>query len=280
MSCSLDQLYRTIGISKQAVKRYADRQWAFDQRVSALIVEADVLRRAHPGCGVEKMYYTLRPDFIGRDRFVELFMGLGYKLHYKKKSHITTRRADFYYPNLIEGLQVDTACVVWQSDITYVRVGEQFFYLVFIIDIYTKKIVGHCASDNMRATANMKALKMALMDHQAPLYHHSDRGSQYIYHQYTGLLKNLGTKISMGLIAQENAYAERVNGTIKNEFIEYWKPQDLRQLRAYLQKAVSYYNNKRPHDHIAKRTPADYHRQVLNRTTQGEIITIPKFEHV
>ena len=59
--------YESLNISKQAVHRYAHRQTVLDEQVSQLILEADELRKAHPGCGVEKMYDTLQPDFIGWD---------------------------------------------------------------------------------------------------------------------------------------------------------------------------------------------------------------------
>ncbi|MGM0934980.1 MAG: DDE-type integrase/transposase/recombinase, partial [Bacteroidota bacterium] len=108
----------------------------------------------HPGCGVEKMYYTLKPGFIGRDRFVETFIQLGYRLKRKKNYRRTTIAGKIYYPNKIKGLEINTPSVVWQSDITYYRVGDKFYYAVFIIDVYTKKVVGYRVSDHMRGTAN------------------------------------------------------------------------------------------------------------------------------
>ncbi|WP_046759411.1 hypothetical protein, partial [Kordia jejudonensis] len=84
MSYSLNNLYKTIGISKQAVSQYQKRQDIFDIKLLQLITEADELREEHPGCGVEKMYYSLAPNFIGRDRFVETMMELGYRLKRKK----------------------------------------------------------------------------------------------------------------------------------------------------------------------------------------------------
>lgn len=92
-----------------------------------MVVEADQLREEYPGCGVEKMYHTLRPDFIGRDRFIETFMELGYRLKLKKNYRRTTYSSDVYYPNLIKGFQVNAPSVIWQSDITYIRVSEKFF---------------------------------------------------------------------------------------------------------------------------------------------------------
>jgi transposase InsO family protein len=271
----MNQLYKTIGISKQAVYQYAKRQAAFDKRVSHLVMEADQLREDHPGCGVEKMYDTLRPDFIGRDRFVATFMELGYRLKRKKNFRRTTFSSDVYYPNLIKGMKVNAPCVIWQSDITYIRVGEKFYYGVFIIDVYTKKIVGYQVSDHMRASANVKALQMALKSNKAPEIHHSDRGSQYIYNEYIGLLKSKGCKISMAKTAQDNAYAERINRTIKNDYIEHWKPKSFDQLKRMVKKAVNQYNTVRPHDNIGKISPMEFEKRMLmKRSFHQHSITI------
>ena len=254
----MNQLYEGIGISKQAVHQYARRQTLFDHRLMELMSEADDIRKDHPGCGVEKMYYTLKPDFIGRDRFVETFMQLGYRLKRKKNYRRTTIAGKIYYPNKIKGIEINAPSVVWQSDITYYKVGDKFYYAVFIIDVYTKKIVGYEVSDNMRGTANLKALKMALKDNKAPKIHHSDRGSQYTYKSYVDLLKANATTISMALSAQDNAYAERINRTIKEEYLDHWMPQSFRQLKNQVDKAVKNYNNKRSHDHLEKRNPKEF----------------------
>jgi len=236
----MNTLYKTIGITKQAVDQYHKRQLVFDNKIGHLMIDVEELRRDHPGCGVAKMYDTLRPNFIGRDRFIETFMSLGYRLKTVNNYRRTTYAGSIYYPNLIQGKQLQGASEVWQSDITYIRVKEKFYYAVFIIDVYTKEIVGYSLANHMRASANIRALKMALEKHKAPKTHHSDRGSQYTSHEYTRMLKENGTSISMGLIAQENAYAERINGTIKNEFITHWNPQNYEQLKKYIKKAVTY----------------------------------------
>jgi transposase InsO family protein len=248
-----------IGISKQAVNQYSKRQSIFDLHVSNLLIEVDELRADHPGCGVEKMYYTLRPSFLGRDQFVDLLMNLGYRVKHKKNYRRTTIGSKLYYPNLIQGVEVIAPSMIWQSDITYIEVGLRFYYAVFIIDVFTRKIVGHQVSDHMRATANVKALLLGLESHDAPKIHHSDRGSQYIYSEYLNILKSKGTNISMGLIAQDNAYAERINRTIKEEYLDHWKPQNYPELVKMVQKAVDNYNQKRLHDNLFKLTPQQCH---------------------
>jgi len=278
MSYSLNALYDQVGISKQAVAQYERRQAVFDQRMGNILKQADALRASHPGCGVEKMYYTFRPDFIGRDRFIEFMMALGYRVKRKKNYRVTTRSGSKYYPNLVEGLEVDRPGYVWQSDITYIEMGGRFYYAVFIIDVYSKEIVGYELSDHMRGSANVNALKKALKKHPAPAYHHSDRGSQYTYKVYTDILEKSGTQLSMGKIAQENAYAERINGTIKNEFLAYWKPKTFKQLKSCIRKAVMYYNNHRPHNNIGRVSPKVFN-ETLKHQKEPDVMTIFKYEN-
>lgn len=262
----MNAIYKVIGISKQAVHQYQNRQAVFDQKVAGLLMEVQELRKEHPGCGVEKMYHTLQPDFIGRDRFIELFMDLGFKLKHKKNYRRTTYSTHFYYPNLIKGYVVERPNVIWQTDITYIYVKAEdcFYYGVFIIDVYTKKIVGHQVSNHMRATANLKALQMAFTENGSPIIHHSDRGSQYICKEYVELLELNKIKISMALTAQDNAYAERINKTIKEEYLDYWKPNNFKELKKYVTKAVLHYNHKRPHNNLNRLTPYDFEIQYKN----------------
>jgi transposase InsO family protein len=257
----MNALYKTIGVSKQAVYQYAKRQHIFDAKATQLVAEAEKLREEHPGCGVEKMYHTLKPDFIGRDRFIEMMMALGFRIKRKKNYRRTTIASKIYYPNLIKGMEVVGPCQVWQSDITYIPVKDKHYYAVFIIDVYTKKIVGYQVSDHMRATANVKAMEMALRSHPPPRIHHSDRGSQYIYKKYIEILKQHKCNISMSLTAQDNAYAERINRTIKEEYLDYWRPSSFIELKRYVNKAVKSYNHKRPHNGINKISPDIFEKQ-------------------
>lgn len=263
MNYSLNQLYQAIGISKQAVSQYHHRQQYFDARVWELISEAEALRKQHPGCGVEKMYHTLKPLFIGRDRFIEMMMDTGFRLKRSKNYRRTTYAGKIQYSNLIKGMSIAAPSVIWQSDITYLSVGNNFYYAVFIIDVYSKKIVGYKVSKTMRAIANVEALTMALRDHRAPKIHHSDRGSQYSCHRYISLLKDRKTQISMGLKAQDNAYAERINRTIKEEYIDHWKATTYEQLKHHVKKAVEHYNQKRSHQHLNRMTPAGFEARWL-----------------
>lgn len=263
MSFSLNSLYSVVGISKQAVWAQAQREALLAPQLDALLMEVDRLLEEHGGCGLDKMYRTLQPDFLGRDRFISLMQELGYGRKAMKNPCRTTYAGHIRYPNLIEGLLVYGPNQVWQSDITYIRVGDAFYYAVFLIDIYTKRIVGFQVSDHMLAEANLAALQQAFkLRRGVPLnglIHHSDRGSQYGAHLYTNVLKAQGIAISMGLHAQGNAYAERVNGTIKNEYLAYKSVTTFERLKREVAKAVKHYNEKRLHDSLPGRfTPVTF----------------------
>ena len=269
---SLNSLYRSIGLTKQAVFDYQRRQKAFDIELSDLIVQVDEIREEHPGCGVEKMYETLQPKSLGRDKFCELFMSLGYRIKKHKNYQRTTIPTHIRYPNLIQGMQLMKPYQLIQSDITYFELNGKFYYIVFIIDVYTREIISHVTSDNLRAEANHEALQTAL---KKMIYtdweciHHSDRGSQYVSNKYLELLKSSKIHTSMGLIAQDNAYAERVNGTIKNEYLNRWKIDNERELKSKVNKAVKHYNEKRKHLAFRnKYSPLEFKNTLLALDTQ------------
>ena len=251
MTYSLNSLYRSQGVSKQAVHQSYKRQQLFDMELQELVIEADTIREEHPGCGVEKLYLTLQPKLMGRDKFCEIFMDLGYRVRRIKNYTRTTYPTWFHYPNLIEGMVVTRPYQVVQSDITYFDVAGKFYYLVFIIDVYTREVLGYNVGSNMRAECNVKALKMALKkipkESLKTMIHHSDRGAQYGSHLYLNLLKAKGIQVSMGMYAQDNAYAERINGTIKNEYLKLWHIPDYDTLKSKTKKAVNHYNSKRLH---------------------------------
>ena len=262
-----------LDISKQAVHQSRSRQAKFDLELQDLISQVDLIREEHPGCGVEKMYTILNPQTMGRDKFCDIFMELGYRVKKIKNYRKTTIPTWFSYPNLISGMQVMHPFEVIQSDITYFDVAGKFYYIVFIIDVYTREILGYNVADNLRSTSNIKALKMALSnipkDKCKNLIHHSDRGSQYGSKDYIKILTDNQISISMGEIAQDNAFAERINCTIKNEYLKLWNIFDFKSLRSKTRKAVKHYNSKRLHLAFKnKYSPLQFKENVLNLNTQ------------
>lgn len=273
MRYSLNQLYRAVGITKQAAWEYQRRKEAELEIIRHVMHKVNDRRSEHPGEGLEKLYWQLNPEGMGRDRFCEIFKGLGYGLKRRRNPVRTTIAAHKVFDNLIENQLVDGPNQVWQSDITYIKIGDRFYYLTFIVDVYTKLIVGYAISDNLRAEANRRALKMALKrykDHDlSRLIHHSDRGSQYIDGLYLQMLRSREITISMGRKAQDNAYAERINGIIKNEYLYPRELRSYKQLSRYTRQAVTDYNTKRHHNALHRCSPADFEQQ-WHHTSQAD----------
>lgn len=278
MNYSLNSLYKEIGVSKQAVYQSKIRQLGFDKELELLVKEADLLKKEHPGCGVEKMYHTLEPKTMGRDKFCDIFLSLGFGVKPIKNYAKTTVAGHINYPNLITGMQVTRPYQVIQSDITYFYLRDRFYYLTFIIDVYTREILGYHVSDHLRASANVKALEMALKNmtfKPGELIHHSDRGSQYGSDVYRSILKEKGILISMGLTATDNAYAERVNGIIKNEYLKRWEIKNFEALKRKTKQAVNHHNNKRLHRSLdMDYTPITFkaHWLTLNNQDRPKVI--------
>jgi len=268
----MNAVYQIGGVTKQAVHKHLRVQTDWSDKVDELRVQVDEIRSVHPGCGLEKLYDTLKPAWLGRDKFIQVFIELGYRVKKRPNFIKTTIPAVLRYPNLIQGLLVYDKNRVWQTDITYLEVAGRFYYLTFIVDIYTKVIRGYKASDNMRAEANLSALKMALKESKivSGLIHHSDRGSQFVDNNYRKLLDDHRIHMSMGLIAQDNAYAERVNGILKNEYLKGKVIDSFSALRRELKIAVNHYNEKRIHRHLpGKQSPRQFEKQLLNLSTQN-----------
>jgi len=181
LSYSLNNLYQAMNISKQAVHQHFERQALEQARIFALLDAVERERSIHKRCGLEKLYYLIRPDWIGRDRFCSLLMELGYGVGRRKNYRRTTYPVSSRYQNLIEGMVVSRPWQVVQTDITYfesVSAGR-FFYLTFLVDVYSKVIYGYQASDSLSAEANIAALRMLLKVYKGKkegLIHHSDRG--------------------------------------------------------------------------------------------------------
>lgn len=165
---------------------------------------------------------------------------------------------------------------LWVSDITYIRSEEGWMYLSLITDAFSRKIVGYSIADNMEAASVAAALKMALngrLDKTARPVHHSDRGIQYCSKEYTELAIANGLKLSMTQNGDpyENALAERMNRTLKEEFGLGAMLPSKRTAIPLTEQAVDLYNNRRPHLSLDMKTPQQMHKKSRSLEATGTI---------
>lgn len=219
---------------------------------SKFIEKATRVRKDHPTLGCRKLAIKLRQPGMGRDKLERLLLKSGMRVSYPPNYTKTTHSVrNSIFSNLIKGMKLDAINQVVQTDITYLWVKNRFYYIVLIIDVYSRKIVGYQASDNMRAEGNIAALEMMISmrgkENVQGMIHHSDRGSQYHATAYLKLLAQNGIQVSMCREAWENAYTERLNRTLKDEYLKHRKIADLQDLKKQLASVVKLYNESRPH---------------------------------
>lgn len=226
------------------------------------------IRRIHPGMGLRLIYEQFDPTGIGRDAFIALGLLNGFRLKAPVNHQKTTRATKSNpYPNLIVDKYLTNVNQLWVSDLFYFYLKGKHYYIVLIMDVYSRRIIGYSAADNMRAENNVQALNMALKlrginRYDDQLIHHSDRGGQYISQAYTSLLIDHQIQISMCINVLDNSYMERVNGTIKNSYLKLWPIENELQLKSqFIHKAVNGYNN-RQHRGIEKKTPIEFETYV------------------
>ena len=264
----MNALYQAIGISKQAFHQYTERKMKQMEEQHQLLPLVAQLRMNHPRMSAREMYRLIMPQQIGRDRFIVLCFEHGYKISKKRSFYRTTDSSGVIrFPNLISGREFTCVNQVWVSDITYYRLGESFYYLTFITDLFSRRIVGHSTSDNMMTEyTTLPALRMALKQRKPPkgLILHSDGGGQYYSKTFTALTKSHHLQNSMCETVYENPHAERVNGTIKNDYLIPYGPEDFNQMKRKMNKAVDMYNLYRPHKSLNGMAPAVF-EELLTR---------------
>lgn len=234
------------------------------------------IRQKDPGIGGNKLWLMYRTRFgeehsVGYNRFYDILERYGLKVRKRKRRTATTdSRHDLpVYPNLVKELSPTRPCQLMVSDITYIPLGINqeserytFCYLSLVTDYYTKEIIGYSVGNTLEAKYPEQALEMALRHYNgkdlSALIHHSDRGVQYASYAYTGRLKDCKIRISMTESGnpKDNAVAERVNNTIKNELLKGMVFSRISEVKVAVKAAVEFYNHERPHWSLDGMTPS------------------------
>lgn len=265
----MKDMYAIAGISKQALWKHNKRQEEVAWISGKVVDMIKGVRKNHKRMGCRRIYYTSKkPLPIGRDLFEQIGFANGFKLKLKRNVMKTTwsQRVEVF-PNLIEGMVLSLINQVWQSDIFYLKVEKTDYYGVSIEDVYSRKLLALHLSKSLKAEQNVKALRKALKARRGSrvsgCIFHSDRGSQYISDHHKTLLKEAGIKISMCRMPQENAYVERVQGTLKYEYLFEHKLTKS-NLNTMVKKILRWYNEERPHSELNMMTPTAFEKYVEN----------------
>lgn len=230
---------------------------------------ASEIRTKHPQMGCRDIYYAVREQMPrGRDWTEQLLLGCGFRVKTPPRSFTVAGRD--ICSNLIEGMNITSPNQVWQTDITYVWSGGRWYYVSFVVDVYTRQILAsHCSRD-LSSASQVRCLAKALASQNSEdlseLIIHTDRGVQYTSGEYKNFLDRRKLTHSMAHYAWQNAYCERVNRTIKHNYLAYYTTDSYRSLCAGVAKAVRLYNRSKPHRGLPSRLSPD---QFVKERNQG-----------
>ena len=231
------------------------------------------IRIKMPKLGTRKLYYLLQDELkelsVGRDKLFKILKANHMLIKPSRSYHITTNSHHRFrkHKNIIESLKITHPEQVWVADITYIGNRQNPIYLALITDAYSKKIVGYDVSSSLDASGCVRALKRAVRSRDyidSKLIHHSDRGLQYCSNEYQKILKRNNIKPSMTETYDPyaNAIAERVNGILKTEFLDYYGYKlPIKFMRRVVDECIKIYNQERPHYSCYMNTPDKMHKQ-------------------
>jgi len=264
-------------VSKQSFHQQLDRWLVTKEEQAALVPIIRKVRKDHPRMSARVMYSKILPATMGRDKFEAYCFSIGLKVKYPKNYRKTTDSSKTKrFPNLIEGTEVTGVNQVLVSDITYYEMNGRFYYLTFIMDLYNKEVVGYSVSKSLKTVATtIPALKMVIRrfgkDKLKGTIIHSDGGGQYYADEFKKLTK--GMQNSMAKEVYENPHAERINGTIKNDYLIPYSPKDEASLNRELARAVHNYNTGKPHSSNEGMTPRE-----LRNSNKQIVINVKKIK--
>jgi transposase InsO family protein len=231
--------------------------------------------------GARKVWHQLRREGyeVARCTVERLMrqMGIHGVVRGKKKRTTIASDKDIRPLDLVRReFHADRPNQLWVADFTYVATWAGFVYVAFVIDVFSRMIVGWRAARSMTAELTLDALEQALWARKVKgnLIHHSDRGSQYLAIRYSERLIEAGINASVGSVGDgyDNAMAETINGLFKTEVIYRRGPwRGLDAVEYATLEWVDWFNNRRLLEPIGNIPPAEFEKAYYNGQ---EVLTV------
>jgi putative transposase len=212
-----------------------------------------------PFYGSRRMTVILRQHGyeVNRKPVQRLMRQLGIEALYPKPRLSNAHPEHQVYPYLLRELAVTQSNQVWCTDITYLPVLKGHFYLVAIMDWYSRKVLSWRISNTLEVTFCIEALQEAVAHYGTPEIFNSDQGSQFTSNRFTACLKAAGVQINMDGRGRcfDNIFIERLWRSFKYELIYLMAFENGIHLNKEVRRWLEWYNHERPHQALNYRTP-------------------------
>lgn len=259
-------LAKKLGVSRSSLY-YHHKRPAQDEEVRRQI---EAVMVSHPSYGHKRIALELK---LNKKRILRVMKKFNLKPY--RRRHTPAKPGDLgkaptKHHNLICTFCVIRVDVVWVTDFTYIRFHEYFIYVATFMDLYSREIVGWYVSRYHTSALVLGAWQHALtnLGHHAPLYSHSDQGSEYDSTDYEATISQAGTQISMSHKGSpwENGYQESFYSQFKLDLGDPNRFEELGELVEAINHTIVEYNEKRIHTSL-KTTPANFRRLQDKRLT-------------
>ena len=225
----------------------------------ALMRQLDELHLAFPFAGARMLrdLLALEGSKVGRRHVTRLMQRMGIEAIYRRPSTTKPEPGHRIYPYLLRGLTIDRPNHVWATDITYIPMARGFVYLAAVMDWCTRRILAWRLSNTMETSFCIDAVEEALAKCGCPQIFNTDQGSQFTSAAFTSALSRNNIAISMdGKGAwRDNVFVERFWRTIKYEEVYLHAYDSVAQARQSIGRYLAFYNGRRPHTALDRRTP-------------------------
>jgi putative transposase len=196
---------------------------------------------------------------IGRRHVATLMKRMSIEAIYRRPNTSKPAPGHKIYPYLLRGLKVDRPNHVWAMDITYIPMARGFVYLAAVVDWFSRRVLAWRLSITMEAAFCVEALEEALAKHGRPEIFNTDQGSQFTSEAFTGVL--IVNKIAISMDGKgswrDNVFVERIWKTVKYEEVYLRAYNSVGEARASLGRYLDFYNGRRPHSSLDRRTPGE-----------------------
>ena len=247
---------KLLGISRGSVYYLPQPVGAADL---ALMRSIDEMHLEYPFAGSRTLRdWLVREGFVvGREHVRTLMWRMGIAAQYPKPNTSRRHRAHKIYPYLLRNLTITRPNHVWAMDITYIPMARGFVYLAAIMDWATRRVLAWRLSNSMETSFCIEAVEEALAKFGKPGIFNTDQGSQFTSEAFTSLLKAHDIEISMdGKGAwRDNVFVERLWRSVKYEEVYRRAYDSVSHARASISRYFEFYNSKRTHTSLEKRTP-------------------------
>lgn len=224
-----------------------------------LMRRIDELHLEHPFAGARMLRDLLGQDgfAVGRKHVATLMRTMGIEALYQRPNTSRRHGAHPVHPYLLRGLAIERPNQVWAMDTTYIPMRRGFVYLTAVLDWATRRVLAWQLSNSLGTDVAVAALEEAIARYGCPEIMNTDQGSQFTSGEFIGLLQQHGIRISMDGKGcwRDNVFVERLWKTIKYEHVYLHAYDSVSEARAKLAEYLDFYNRRRPHTALDRKTP-------------------------